>query len=69
MTDSEVRLRVTDTGPGFHAGGTLEAFEAAGHLGLVGMRERLVALGGRMVVGAAATGGVAIEVQLPVSAR
>ena len=69
VTDSDVRLRVTDTGPGFHAGGTLEAFEAAGHLGLVGMRERLVALGGRMVVGAAATGGVAIEVQLPVSAR
>ena len=62
-----VTLRVTDRGPGFDASTTLSDFEAAGHLGLAGMRERIVALGGQIRVRSALGSGVEVELQLPVT--
>ncbi|NBW65473.1 sensor histidine kinase, partial [bacterium] len=40
--------------------------ESEGHLGLVGMRERIVALGGTAQVRSAVGAGVDIEIQVPI---
>jgi signal transduction histidine kinase len=55
----EVCLRITDTGPGPRAAGTSD-----GH-GLIGMRERAAAAGGRLDVGRGPGGGFAITAHLP----
>src|SRR6185312_2403129 len=47
---NQVTLRVADRGPGFDSEGTLAHLEAEGHLGLAGMRERILALGGEVSV-------------------
>jgi signal transduction histidine kinase len=58
VRDGWLELEVTDDGTGLPAGARLEQFERDGHLGLAGMRERILGLGGTVVVGAAPTGGV-----------
>ncbi len=63
--DGAVHLDVTDNGRGLPAGRTLEAFERDGHMGLAGMRERIVGLGGAVVVTAAPSGGVHLSVRVP----
>jgi signal transduction histidine kinase len=63
--DGWVELEVTDDGTGLPAGARLEQFERDGHLGLAGMRERIVGLGGMVVVGAAPTGGVRLVARVP----
>jgi signal transduction histidine kinase len=63
--DQFVRMAVTDSGPGFEGEGALAGFEAAGHLGLVGMRERILALGGSVAVHSAPGQGVTIVLELP----
>ncbi len=59
-----VRLRILDDGRGFPAGASLATFERDGHLGLVGMRERIAALGGRVEV--TGSRGVTVTVEVPV---
>jgi signal transduction histidine kinase len=54
-----LRLRVRDSGPGPGRLG-----EQAGH-GLVGMRERVAAVGGTLSAGAGRLGGFLVEVELP----
>jgi signal transduction histidine kinase len=49
-TGTGVQLTVRDDGQGFPAGSDLASFERDGHLGLVGMRERIAALGGTVTV-------------------
>jgi signal transduction histidine kinase len=63
----EVALRVTDGGPGFDGEEALAQYEAAGHLGLAGMRERIVALGGTLNVWSSPGAGVAIDIRIPVA--
>jgi signal transduction histidine kinase len=63
--DRDVELEVTDDGKGLPLGVRLEQFELAGHMGLAGMRERVVGLGGSVVVGAAPTGGVRLVARIP----
>ena len=62
-----IRLTVRDDGRGFPAGADLASFERDGHLGLVGMRERIAALGGTVAV--TSTGGVTVVVSLPVNGQ
>lgn len=58
-----VRLRVRDDGRGLR---TLDLDRlAGGHLGLAGMRERALALGGTVRVGTSPSGGAELEVFLP----
>jgi len=57
--DQIIGLRVRDNGPGPAVGST-----AAGH-GLTGMRERAVAVGGRLRTGSAPGGGFLVEATLP----
>jgi signal transduction histidine kinase len=65
----QVELEVTDDGRGLPAGARLSQFEQNGHMGLAGMRERIVSLGGTVLVGAAPAGGVRLVARLPVEDR
>jgi signal transduction histidine kinase len=58
--DRNLRVRVRDNGPGL-----AEVTTVAGH-GLVGMRERVAAVGGAFHAGAALGGGFVVEATLPV---
>ncbi|MEU6431291.1 histidine kinase [Microbispora sp. NPDC046973] len=58
-TDEALRLRIRDNGPG-----PREASSGGGH-GLLGMRERAAAVGGRLSSGPAPNGGFLIEACLP----
>ena len=66
-TGAEVILRVADHGPGFAGESSLAQLEAAGHLGLAGMRERIVALGGSVQEKSAPGAGAVIVIRIPVS--
>jgi len=66
-TSGEVIMRVADHGPGFAGESSLALLEAAGHLGLAGMRERIVALGGGVQVKSAPGAGAVIVIRIPVS--
>ena len=69
VSGSDVVLRIADHGPGFDGERALSQFEAEGHLGLAGRRERITVLGGRVHVRASHGAGVAIEIRMPVAAR
>ena len=56
-----VVLRVVDDGTG-----DVETFEANGHGGLRGMRERALLVGGTLAVGGADGGGVEVRLEVPV---
>jgi signal transduction histidine kinase len=58
-TDECVVLEVADDGVGVAA-----PFDSGGH-GLVGMRERATAVGGRLTAGPAEAGGFLVQVELP----
>jgi signal transduction histidine kinase len=61
-----ISLRVTDDGRGVTDGEDV-ARDAAGRMGLAGMRERLYALGGEVSVQRGIAGGTDVSVRLPVS--
>jgi signal transduction histidine kinase len=59
VTDAhEVRITVEDNGRGIAA-------DASPHMGWLGMRERITALGGHMAIGAGAAHGVRLDAQIP----
>ena len=60
-----VRLRVRDWGPGFEPPAARTGAAAGERLGLVGMRERLALLGGRLDVRSHRGGGTTITASLP----
>jgi signal transduction histidine kinase len=60
-----VALQITDDGRGFDAAGRLPAAASAGHLGVVGMRERVRTHGGTFQLRSAPGAGTTIEVELP----
>lgn len=62
-----VELEITDDGRGFPPGSDLATFERNGHLGLVGMRERIAALGGTVNVRSDA--GVTVQVVVPTEVK
>jgi signal transduction histidine kinase len=61
--DGVVTAEVADDGRGFRPA---EKGAAAGHLGLTGMRERAILLGGRFTIDAAPCGGTRIRAEIPV---
>ena len=63
-----VTLAVRDDGRGLDAPADLARWERAGHMGLVGMRERLAPLGGTVTLGAAPGEGAELCVRLPAAA-
>ena len=65
---SHVRLAVRDDGRGFDAPSALDSAAAQGHLGVIGMRERVRARGGTFQVASRPGEGTTVEVELPISA-
>jgi signal transduction histidine kinase len=61
-------LRVRDNGPGPPPASSSAATPPGGH-GLLGMRERAVAVGGKLRTGAASGGGFVVEAMLPTVAE
>jgi len=59
-------IRVSDDGKGFEVDGSLDRFSAAGHAGLLGMRERVDSMGGEFKIRSAPGRGTEVQVQLPV---
>jgi signal transduction histidine kinase len=62
-SEEGVRLRVRDNGRGFPA--DVERRRMVGHHGLLGMEQRAVALGGKLIIDSMPGGGVTIVVELP----
>ena len=63
--DGGVRLRVQDWGPGFDVAGARADVAAGERVGLVGMRERLALLGGRLEVRSRRGRGTTLTAVLP----
>ena len=59
---TEIRLTVSDAGPGFDA----TQVGAEDHLGLAGIREQAEVLGGGFEIGTRAGGGANVTVRWPV---
>ena len=60
-----ITLSVKDDGRGFDVGGTIETAAAEGHLGVIGMRERVRAYGGTFHVVSHPGMGTTVTVDLP----
>jgi signal transduction histidine kinase len=60
-----VLLQVSDDGKGLPAGIPIEALELQGHMGLAGMRERIMALGGTVRLRPQHGAGALLEVLVP----
>lgn len=69
VPDGVVEMCVEDDGVGLSDGVTSGTLEGNGRMGLVGMRERITALGGSFTVASSARAGVRLEVRVPVSKR
>ena len=65
--DDTVRLRVEDDGRGFDGLNTLVRAALEGHIGVIGMRERVRSLGGTFQILSKPGEGTTIVVELPVS--
>lgn len=63
--DGVVRVTVADDGTGFAEDVDVSELERAGHLGLVGMHERLAALGGKLTVRSGVQGGAVLVAEVP----
>ncbi len=64
-SDTDVAVTVTDDGAGFDVPTMAATAEANGHFGLVGMRERAEAVGGRLALRSAAGEGTTVEATIP----
>jgi len=63
--DTEVVVTVADDGAGFDPPAMTANAEGNGHFGLIGMRERAEAVGGRLRVTSASASGTSIEATIP----
>jgi signal transduction histidine kinase len=63
--DSDVVATMADDGVGFDTEAIAQTAEARGHFGLVGMRERAEAVGGRIIVTSAPGKGTTVEATIP----
>jgi signal transduction histidine kinase len=62
-----VLLQVSDDGRGLPSGTTEESLARGGHMGLAGMRERITALGGTVILRHQSGAGALLEVLVPAS--
>jgi PAS domain S-box-containing protein len=65
QTDSTLELAVRDDGVGFDATKTLDQAASGGHVGLLGMKERVQILGGELAVDSKRGHGTRIRIRLP----
>jgi signal transduction histidine kinase len=67
FADSELKLQVNDDGCGFDSR-VVDGQLAAGHLGLLGMRERAMLVGGELTVHSQPGHGALVEATIPIGA-
>jgi PAS domain S-box-containing protein len=67
QSEGVLGLEVRDDGIGFDVAGTLERAAGSGNLGLLGMRERVQILGGRLVIDSRPGHGTRIHVSFPLT--
>lgn len=65
-TDHQLVLEIQDNGKGFSISGNLLDYSDAGHYGLVGMKERAEAIGGRLEIQSEPEKGTTLRVILPI---
>jgi signal transduction histidine kinase len=65
--DGRVRMTIRDDGRGFDPITTLDEAAARGHLGVVGMRERVRARAGKFELNSEPGGGTTVAVELPIA--
>jgi signal transduction histidine kinase len=65
QTDSTLELAVSDDGVGFDVAQTLDQAASCGHVGLLGMKERVQILGGEIEVDSEPRRGTRIRISLP----
>lgn len=65
FTDSEVSLQVRDNGKGFKVPNEWLQLARGGHLGMVGMHERVEAAGGKVLFESAPGKGTRVQVSIP----
>lgn len=66
VADHSAALMVEDNGRGLAGRETGDAIDAGAHLGWLGMRERLTAVGGTLTIGTADTGGLRVSARIPI---
>jgi signal transduction histidine kinase len=64
---ADLRLRVTDNGCGFTLPQKLSALRAGQHYGILGMHERVRAIGGTLLVESAPGSGTTVQATIPVA--
>jgi PAS domain S-box-containing protein len=67
QSDGRLELVVRDDGVGFDVDRTLERAASGGHLGLLGMKERVEILGGSLEIDSRPGQGTSIRISLPVA--
>jgi len=67
--DHQLRITVEDDGVGFDVHAVRAQAAARGHLGLIGMRERVEILGGQLDVDSGSRSGTRISVSVPLTRR
>lgn len=65
VEEGGVVLRIRDNGRGMPHGWRMTEFERGGHMGLAGMRERIVAVGGSVSLGSLPVKGTELVVRVP----
>jgi len=68
-SEDRLRIGIEDDGVGFDVAAVREQAAATGHLGLVGMEERIEILDGRLEIDAKPQSGTRINVSLPLTPR
>ncbi|RPJ38456.1 MAG: hypothetical protein EHM21_16835, partial [Chloroflexi bacterium] len=64
LEDQEVWLEIKDDGVGFEVPSDWGAHARSGHLGLVGMRERILAMGGEILIDSQPGQGTRVQVKI-----
>jgi signal transduction histidine kinase len=67
QTEAALDLTIRDDGVGFDVARTLEAAAGSGHLGLLGMKERVQVLGGDMSVDSELGHGTRVRITFPIA--
>ena len=63
----QLRIQIDDNGVGFNVPRTLESAVAVGHMGLLGMRQRVESLGGELQIESQEGMGTRLTLQLPLT--
>ncbi|MGE0351596.1 MAG: ATP-binding protein [Gemmatimonadales bacterium] len=67
LMNGSLHLRIRDDGRGLAPGTSINQWEREGHMGLAGMRERITALGGHVIITSESGTGTRLDITVPVT--